>query len=41
MMKEQQEKKMGIFGRAVIIALVILVVVVTCYYIYAAIDYYL
>ena len=41
MMKEQQEKNMGIFGSAVIIALVILVVIVTCYYIYAAIDYYL
>lgn len=40
-MKEKQEKEMGIFGRTVIIAVVILVVIVTCYYIYAAIDYYL
>jgi len=40
-MKEKQEKKMGIFGRIVIIALLILVAIVTCYYIYAAIDYYL
>lgn len=36
-----EEKKMGLFARIVIIALVILVVIVTGYYMYAAIDYYL
>lgn len=36
-----EEKKMGLFARIVIIALVILVVYVTGYYLYAAIDYYL